>query len=88
MCPMEKEGLASCEISYYPIGSKNYIEEIEDVVNIIKGYDLEIDVGLISTSIRGNSDLIFRLIEEIFDKMDKKANNFTISLKLSNTCGC
>ncbi len=88
MCPMEKGVLASCEITYFPIQSKDYIEEINKVIEIIGRYKVEVKVGIISTTIRGNSEVIFSLVKEIFDKMAGGENKFTISLKISNTCGC
>lgn len=88
MCSMGKGSLASCEITYFPIGSPNYLEEISSVIKIIEGYEVEVDVGILSTTIRGNSEVIFQLIKEIYDVMTKEGCNFTINTMISNICGC
>lgn len=85
MCSMEK--IASCEISYIPIISKDYIEDVNKVIEIIKAYKLEYTVGILSTTIRGNKENIFSLIKEIYDKMDE-VSSFTMDIKISNICGC
>ncbi|WIF94041.1 YkoF family thiamine/hydroxymethylpyrimidine-binding protein [Caminicella sporogenes] len=79
--------IASCEISFIPIMSKNYIDEVKEVIEIIKCYDLEYNVGILSTTIRGSKEKIFDMVKEIYDKMDKKTN-FTMDIKISNICGC
>ncbi|WP_432407707.1 YkoF family thiamine/hydroxymethylpyrimidine-binding protein [Wukongibacter sp. M2B1] len=85
MCSMEK--IASCEICYIPIISKDYIEDVNKVIEIIKAYKLEYTVGILSTTIRGNKENIFSLIKEIYDKMDE-VSSFTMDIKISNICGC
>ncbi|SHK25351.1 YkoF family thiamine/hydroxymethylpyrimidine-binding protein [Paramaledivibacter caminithermalis] len=85
MCSMEK--IASCEISYIPIMSENYIDDVNRVIDIIKSCELECNIGILSTTIRGNKDRIFSLIKEIYDTMDE-VTSFTIDIKISNICGC
>lgn len=85
MCPMEK--IASCEIAYIPIMSENYVEDVNKVIDIIKSYELEYNIGILSTTIRGNKNEIFSLIKEIYDTMDEMTS-FTIDIKISNICGC
>lgn len=85
MCSMEK--VASCEISFIPIISENYISDVKKVIEIIKSYDLEYDVGILSTTIRGNKAKILNLIRNIYNTMDEVCN-FTMDIKISNICGC
>ncbi len=85
MCPMEK--IASCEVSFLPVMSKDYLGDINEVLEIIKGYDLEYNIGILSTTIRGSKENIFKLIKEIYDKMDE-ITTFTIDIRISNICGC
>jgi uncharacterized protein YqgV (UPF0045/DUF77 family) len=81
------EKIASCEISFIPIGSKDYIAHIDKVLDIIKSYDLEYDVGIMSTTIRGDQEKIHKLILDIYNIMDEECK-FTMDIKLSNICGC
>ncbi len=79
--------MISCEISFLPIQSKDYTSDIEEVLRIIRNYDLEITVGFMSTTLRGDARLIFNLLAEIFEKMHQRTK-FTMVVKISNICGC
>ena len=79
--------IVSFQISFTPIGSTEYLEEIKQVINIIKKSGLENDIGILSTSVRGKKEMVFKLIEEIFYTMEDKCS-FTMDIKLSNLCGC
>lgn len=85
MCPMGK--IAACEISFIPIKRDNYIKDIDQVLSIIKDCHLEYHIGILSTTIRGNKNKIFDLIEQIYETMDEICS-FTMNIKLSNICGC
>ena len=85
MLPMEK--IISCEISFIPIQSENYKNDVDRVIEIISSYKLEYQVGLLSTTVRGNKEIIFEMLQRISDKMYDKVK-FTMVLKISNECGC
>lgn len=85
MCSMEE--IASCQISFIPINSNNYIEDINLVLDLIKNSELEYNTNILSTTIRGDKNKIFKLIEYIYDTLDEKCS-FTMDVKLSNICGC
>ena len=48
---------------------------------------LEYNVGAMSTLVRGEKDKLFKLLEEIYAKMDEECK-FVITAKISNICGC
>lgn len=77
----------SCEISFLPIQSNDYVAEVEEVLRIIKSYDLEVIVGLMSTTVRGEPTIVFDLITNIFERMNQ-VTKFTMVIKISNICGC
>lgn len=85
MCSMGK--IASCEISFIPIDSDEYLKDIDHVLDIIRNSNLEYNIGILSTTIRGNKDKILNLISNIYNTLDSKCN-FTMDIKISNICGC
>ncbi|MTI69448.1 MAG: hypothetical protein FH751_04215 [Firmicutes bacterium] len=85
MCPLEK--VTSCEIAFIPIKSENYIEDVKKVLSIIKSFDVDYEIGKLSTTITGNKNIIFNLIREIYNRMDDECS-FTMDIKISNICGC
>ena len=50
MRPVEK--IASCEISFIPIQSDDYIQDVNKVLDIIRLHQLEYSVGILSTTVR------------------------------------
>jgi uncharacterized protein YqgV (UPF0045/DUF77 family) len=81
------EKIMGCEISFIPIKSNDYINEINEVLTIIADSGLPHTVGAMSTAISGNRERIFALVQEIYNKMENKTL-FSMQLKLSNVCGC
>ncbi len=88
MCALEKNRLASCQITYFPVKSTQYIDDIYKVLDIIKSYPVEQEVGILSTTIRGDAETVFKLIKDIFDTMGNQGCNFTLDIMISNICGC
>jgi uncharacterized protein YqgV (UPF0045/DUF77 family) len=83
---MAKE-IISCEMSFIPIASQNYIEDVENVLKVISQSGLEYQTNSFSTILTGTKEEILALIGEIIEKMYDNSK-FTIVLKLSNICGC
>lgn len=81
------DSVISCQISFSPIESADYVSEIKLVIDIIDKSGLENTVGIMSTTIRGAKARIFRLLEKIFDTMENRCS-FIMDIKLSNLCGC
>lgn len=85
MCTVEK--IASCQISFLPIGSSNYLGEINQVLALIQNSGLEINIGTMSTVVRGDKSKVLKLITDIYQTMEDVCS-FTMDVKLSNLCGC
>jgi uncharacterized protein YqgV (UPF0045/DUF77 family) len=85
MCPLEK--IISCQLSFIPIQSKNYLLDVEMVLDRIKDSGLEYNVGEMSTVIKGNKAKVLNLISDIYDMMSLQCS-FVIDMRLSNVCGC
>ncbi|HSH36075.1 YkoF family thiamine/hydroxymethylpyrimidine-binding protein [Schnuerera sp.] len=88
MCTMEKGSIISCQITYFPIDSKKYLDEIDEVLDLIKDSGLDHNVDILSTTIRGEADKIFNLIANIHKEMSHKNCNYTMNIMVSNICGC
>lgn len=85
MCSLEK--IASCQISFTPIESDDYIRDVKKVLEIINNSGLENEVGVLSTFVRGKKSMVLKLITEIYDAMDD-VSGFSMDVKISNICGC
>ena len=85
MCTLGK--IAACEVSFLPIQSSGTNEHVNKVIELIEQSGLEYNVGAMSTLVRGEKDKLFKLLEEIYAKMDEECK-FVITAKISNICGC
>ncbi len=80
--------MISCQITYFPLNTTGYLEEIDQVLELIKSYSVEYEIGILSTTIKGSKETVFKLIQDIYNVMDRRDYHFTINILLSNTCGC
>lgn len=85
MCAMEK--VISAELSFLPIESENYKNDVNQALEIIRSYNIEYHIGIISTTVRGNERQLFEMIRHLFTTMDERCK-FALDVKLSNVCGC
>lgn len=81
-----EEKIISCEISFVPIQSENYLSDVDEVIKLIEESELDYQVGIFSTTIQGDKDKIFSLLRKIFDEMETRTK-FLIITKISNLCG-
>lgn len=81
------EEMTTCQISFLPIESKNYKDDIKRVLSLIEESGLDLRTGDVSTTVKGSRELIWVLIRNIYETMDPGCR-FVIDLKISIICGC
>ncbi|MGB9770379.1 MAG: YkoF family thiamine/hydroxymethylpyrimidine-binding protein [Candidatus Kapaibacteriota bacterium] len=82
-----EEKIISGEVSFIPIETANYLDDVENVIEIIKRSGLDYEINSFSTIIRGNKSKIFETLQQIFETMETRTK-FVLVVKISNTCGC
>jgi uncharacterized protein YqgV (UPF0045/DUF77 family) len=85
---MEKTGLVSCQLSFYPLGTPDTNKSVKEVVKIIEKSGLESEVNDMSTIIKGNIQETTELLGNIQQIMDKNGISYTLVAIISNVCGC
>lgn len=85
MCPLEE--ITSCQLSFTPIQSENYLTDIDRVLKEIMASGLKYSIGEMSTTIKGSKLDVLNLISDIYDLMTPKCS-FVIDIRISNICGC
>lgn len=78
---MEKQ--VTAEISFFPIQSEDYKTDINKAIEIIRSFNLEYKIGLLSTTVRGDQTIIFKIVYKIFSSLDE-TGKFVLSVKYSN----
>ncbi|MFW5873531.1 MAG: YkoF family thiamine/hydroxymethylpyrimidine-binding protein [Bacillota bacterium] len=85
---MGKQIMISCQISFYPLNTKKVNEKVKKVINIISKSNLEYESNSLSTIIYGEADKVYLLLKEITLEMDEDNSEFSMSINISNSCGC
>lgn len=88
MHPVEKGKIVSCQIAYAPINTTDYMEEINEMLNLIKESDLSYNIGILSTTIQGSIEEILDLIAKINELATYEDRSYVMNIALSNICGC
>ena len=70
------------QISYIPLASHNPTEQVQELLEHIAQYEVEIEVGFLSTTIIGDTDLVFSVIRDIYDSMSLEEDQFRLHLQL------
>ena len=78
----------ACQLRFYPLGVENYEQEISHVLELIAGSGLHVEIGPMSTVIRGEAGAVLGLIGQIIDLQAERHMGYSMNMTLSNICGC
>jgi uncharacterized protein YqgV (UPF0045/DUF77 family) len=70
------------QLTYIPLYSEHPKEKVQDLLEFVAQHDVEVDVNYLSTSIKGDTDVIFDLIREIYDEMSIEDRSFRFHVEL------
>ncbi|TYB91500.1 MAG: hypothetical protein FXF54_08530 [Kosmotoga sp.] len=83
--------IISCQLSLYPLGTKEYDKIIVDSLNTIKALKdqgLTVEIGSMSTILKGPDDVVWKGVRMLFDKASESDRKIVLSVLCSNECGC
>ncbi len=84
MCSVAKT--ISCQVSFIPIGNKDYTAHIKTALRLIAESGVQYRTGMMSTVIQGSQEEVFGLLSRIFAVMDPVCG-FVMDARFSNVCG-
>jgi uncharacterized protein YqgV (UPF0045/DUF77 family) len=73
------------EISLYPLRERDLLPSIEEFVSVLREQGLDLQMGAMSTLAVGESSVLFRAIEEAFERVAAHGACVLIG-KYSNAC--
>ncbi|MDZ7694661.1 MAG: hypothetical protein U5K69_26670 [Balneolaceae bacterium] len=76
--------ITTAQFTYIPLEAQNPRESIHFLLELVAQHDVEVDVNYLSTSVRGNTDVIFELIREVYDTMTIEGEEFRFHIELLN----
>lgn len=85
----ENINLITCQIIFYPLGTINIADPVNEVIKIIESSSVEeVEIGATATTLKGDREDIYELLNKISAKMADKNIKYAMSLNISNHCGC
>ena len=76
--------ITTAQFTYIPLNSNKPRESVDFLLELVAQHDVEVDVNYLSTSIRGETDVVFDLIREVYDTMTLEDSGFRFHVELLN----
>jgi len=70
------------QLTYIPLYTDHPKEKVQDLIEFVAQHDVEVDVNYLSTSVKGDTDVVFDLIREIYDTMTLEDEAFRFHVEL------
>jgi len=72
----------TAQLTYIPLYTDHPKEQVQDLLEFVAQHDVEVDVNYLSTSIKGDTEVVFELIREIYDTMTIEGQKFRFHVEL------
>jgi uncharacterized protein YqgV (UPF0045/DUF77 family) len=70
------------QLTYIPLYTDHPKEKVQDLLELVAQHDVEVDVNYLSTTIKGNTELVFNVIREVYDTMTMEGEQFRFHVEL------
>jgi len=63
------------QITYIPLATHNPTEKVQELLEHIAQFDVQIEVGYLSTTIIGNTEIVFEVIRDTYNSLALEKND-------------
>lgn len=70
------------QLTYIPLYTDHPKEKVQDLLEFVAQHDVEVDVNYLSTSVKGETDVVFELIRNIYETMTVEGEKFRFHVEL------
>ncbi|MEX0770418.1 MAG: thiamine-binding protein [Balneolaceae bacterium] len=70
------------QLTYIPLYTDHPKEKVQDLLEFVAQHDVDVDVNYLSTSVKGDTDTVFKLIREIYDTQAFEDKEFRFHVEL------
>jgi uncharacterized protein YqgV (UPF0045/DUF77 family) len=70
------------QLTFIPLATHNPTEIVRELLEHIAQFDLQIEVGYLSTTIIGDTDTVFHAIRDIYNSMTLEQERFRLHVEL------
>ncbi|PAU93661.1 hypothetical protein CK503_10955 [Aliifodinibius salipaludis] len=74
--------ITTAQFTYIPLKASDPRESIDYLLELVAQHDVEVDVNYMSTSVRGETEVVFELIREMYDTMTIEKEEFRFHVEL------
>ena len=74
--------ITTAQFTYIPLKATDPRESIDFLLELVAQHDVEVDVNYMSTSVRGDTEVVFELIREMYDTMTIEKEEFRFHVEL------
>ncbi|MCR4430317.1 MAG: Ykof family thiamine-binding protein [Tepidanaerobacteraceae bacterium] len=78
--------MMSCQVSLYPLGTKDYEKIVLEAVKNLPEEGVEVDLNPMSTLLRGEDEKVWEAVKSLY-KTGKNFGDLVMVITLSNRCG-
>lgn len=76
--------ITTAQFTYIPLKATDPRESLDFLLEMVAQHDVEVDVNYMSTSVRGDTEVVFELIREMYDTMTIEKEEFRFHIELMN----
>ncbi|TVR15706.1 MAG: hypothetical protein EA391_09935 [Balneolaceae bacterium] len=70
------------QITFIPLYTDHPKEKVQDIIEFLAQHDVKVDVNYLSTTVIGDTNVVFDLIREIYDEMNLEGQKFRLHVEL------
>lgn len=74
--------ITTAQFTYIPLSSNSPRESVDYLLEMVAQHDVEVDVNYLSTSVRGETEVVFNLIKEMYETMTIEGEEFRFHIEL------
>lgn len=74
--------ITTAQFTYIPLKARDPRESVDFLLEMVAQHEVEVDVNYLSTSVRGETDVVFDLIREVYDTMTMEEEEFRFHVEL------
>lgn len=74
--------ITTAQFTFIPLKASEPRESIDFLLELVAQHDVEVDVNYMSTSVRGETEVVFDLIHEMYETMTIEKQEFRFHVEL------
>lgn len=70
------------QLTFIPLYTDHPRETVENILEFVAQEDVEVEIGYLSTTIKGDKETVFSIIREVYDTMSLEGEKFRFHVEL------